>query len=119
LRYAYRASTVSMLTRYRVQGVDDHMNPPVNPVMVLSNGARVPFHLRWCGTYFEPVIEGDVAKLMPMVIAIDADEWPSGAAIRWPSIGAASAEWAQRLLDNSPILKKGSTAQTLTTRAIK
>jgi hypothetical protein len=78
---------------------------PVNPKWLLSNGMRVGFDLRWVGGMWEPVIEGDVLKLMPMVIGIEADHWPTGVQMRLPSLGAASQAWAERVLSNSPCLR--------------
>jgi hypothetical protein len=88
---------------------------PVNPVMVLANGIRVPLALRYLGYSvgtighcYRPVIEGDVDKLMPQMVAIDADEWPSNTTIKFPGWSGGTPQWAQQILDNSPILKGGS-----------
>jgi hypothetical protein len=86
---------------------------PVNPVFVLANGTRVPFDLRYTGFQGQwrtwlPVIEGDVAKLLPMVHAVDAEYWPTGAALSLPSLESrqASHEWGKRVISNSPIFKR-------------
>ena len=85
---------------------------PVNPAFVLSNGIRVPFDLRYQGPrppnfVWEPVIEGEVVKLMPMVVAIEADVWPPLAALLLPVLPGVkmSHEWVQRVLANSPCLR--------------
>lgn len=95
---------------------------PVKPVFVLDNGIRVPLDLRYRGVrdtsigsgslshVYEPVIEGDLVKLLPRVVAIDAETWPSGSAFLFPSLGAAGKEWAERVLSNSPVFKTGSGA---------
>jgi hypothetical protein len=101
--------------------------PPTNPVFILASGMRVPIHLREAGYtvgigwLWEPVIEGDLAKLLPMVVAIDCDgEWPSGASFKFPNPkGMDGQAWAHRILANSTCFKSGSTASSFTWRAKK
>lgn len=92
--------------------------PPLNPVFVLSNGIRVPLHMRYRfydpqhGHIWEPVIEGDVAKLMGLIVRIDATHWPKACHVLLPSVGPtaeADLAWAQRIIENSPVLKAAET----------
>lgn len=97
-------------------------NPrPVNPVFVLSNGTRVGMDLRACGRrptgngaywhVWQPIIEGDLLKLMPMVVAMDADDWPAAAALTFPLFSGdrrLNSEWVQRIIQNSPCLQAGA-----------
>lgn len=98
---------------------------PTNPVMVLANGIRVPLVLRHLGYGFgvgevwQPVIEGDIEKLMPLLVALDADEWPSNTSVKFPGWSGGTYEWAQRVLAASPILKGGSNITAPGYRATK
>lgn len=94
---------------------------PVKPVFVLGNGIRMPIELRFLDKrmrkrldgvmamfyVFRPVIEGEVAKVMPMVHSIDADEWHPEAAILLPMMPTKelNAAWSRRVLENSECLK--------------
>jgi hypothetical protein len=61
----------------------------------VSNGAHI----------WEPVIEGDLARIMASVVAIDADSWPAGAGLQLPAgPGYDNVEWGLSVLANSPIL---------------
>lgn len=85
---------------------------PVRPVFVLDNGLRVPFDMRFVGigkfgATYTPIIEGDLVKLMPRIVSLDADDWPPDCAIKFGNTqDGMNREWAERLLANSPILKR-------------
>jgi len=91
----------------------------------LEDGTEVAVDLKYCGieeelSYqygyvmhsWEPMIEGDLAQLLPKVIAFEADYWPIECAIL--SFGTPDepqrfmpedlvAAWVERILANSPM----------------
>lgn len=93
------------------------MDEPVKPMFVLDNGMRVPVELRRDGVHpktgkpvWRPIIEGDLAKLMPRIVGFDAEYWPTGKhSLKMPNVGATVEDqraWAQRLIDNSPVFNR-------------
>lgn len=83
---------------------------PTSVVLITDQGRRVPVELRYAGFnsdahIWEPVIEGDLGKIMASVVAIDADSWPAGVGLQLPAgPGYDNVEWGLAVLANSPIL---------------
>ena len=101
---------------------------PVNPKFILGNGSRIGFDMTYVGYspghgghIYRPVIEGEMAKLMPMVHGVDADEWPKDVSMQFPGLGSTtlSKEWMDRFMANSPCLRTGSTAKGRGLKVVK
>lgn len=91
---------------------------PTNIVLITDAGFRVPVDMRmvptefWCDvaghsscTWWEPLVEGDLTKIMPHVVKMEGDALPHNAHIVIDSgPGYDTQEWGHRLMINSPIL---------------
>lgn len=81
---------------------------PEGLVLITDTGMRIPIDLRLdhikdgC-RYWEPVIQGDLNRVMPHVVAFDGPPVRRGECIHFtaPGPGWDTFEWAQRVMANS------------------
>lgn len=92
---------------------DELPEPPKGFVFILKGGQRVPVDLRYVekrpkiGHVWRPVIEGSLQKLMPEVVALDAEYWPPATHVVFPTLPGGSErthEWMTWVMANSPAL---------------
>lgn len=86
------------------------MSRPEGLVMVTDTGLRIPIDLRLEHVdpdtgirYWQPVIEGDLDKIMPSVVAFDGPPVGVGESVSFFKSGPGwdTAEWGQRVMSNS------------------
>lgn len=99
-------------------------NKPQGVVFITNKGVRIPIHLKLkgvgnCGmtghnlcNIWEPVIEGDLTRLLPLVVAMDAEHWPHGSHLAIePGPGYMTPEWGINIVKNSPCLQSYSATE--------